>query len=127
MNHHPSTADRIAYGRKLVKAGISGIREGQSTLDGESVSALLADSARDSLKLAVAGACLGLLPSCVTGRRPRWSSALAFGAVGSAVGFTFGFAWKTRKAAASLAHSAAREMHRVGDEHWLELNPIDYA
>jgi hypothetical protein len=127
MNRRSSTADRIAYGRKLVNAGISGIRKGPTTLDGESVSALVADSARDSLKLAVAGACVGLLPSCLTGRRPRWSSALALGALGSAVGFSVGFAWKTRKVASSLAHSAAKELHRVGDEHWLEMNPIDFA
>jgi hypothetical protein len=100
---------------------------GRSTLDGESVSSLVADSARDSLKLAVAGACLGLLPSCLRGRRPSLSSALALGALGSALGFVVGFTWKTRKVTSSLAHSAARELHRVGDEHWLEKNPIDYA
>lgn len=127
MARHASTASRIAYGRKLVSAGISGIRMGQSTLDGEQVSALVADSARDSLKLAVAGACLGLLPSCLTGRRPRLSSALVLGAVGSALGFVVGFTWKTRKVTSSIAHSAARELHRVGDERWLERHPINYA
>ena len=127
MNHPSSTASRVAYGRKLVSAGISGIRKGQSTLDGASVSTLVADSARDSLKLAAAGACLGLLPFCLTRRRQGLSSALVLSAVGSALGFCAGFTWKTRKVTSSLAHSAVRELHRASDEHWLEMNPIDYA
>jgi hypothetical protein len=127
MNRPASAASTIAYGRKLVSAGISGIRMSQSAIDGESVSAVMADSARDSLKLAVAGACLGLLPSCLSSRRRRLSSALALGAAGSAFGFVVGFTWKTRKVTSSIAHSAARELRRVGDEHWLEGHPIDYA
>jgi hypothetical protein len=127
MNHAASTTSKVAYGRKLVSAGISGIRNGQRTLDGEAVSALVSDSARDSLKLAAAGACLGLLPACLAGRRPRFSSTLAFGVLGSALGFLLGFAWKTRTVTASIAQSAAKELHRVGDERWLERHPIDYA
>lgn len=127
MNLPASTASRVAYGRKLVNAGISGIRQSPRTLDGETVSSLVADSARDSLKLAVAGACLGLLPAWLAGRRPRLSNVIAFGALGSVLGFAAGFTWKTRKVTSSLAHSAARELHRAGDEHWLERHPIDYA
>lgn len=127
MNRSASTASKVAYGRKLVSAGISGIRIGQSTLDGQAVSSLMSDSVRDSLKLAVVGGCLGLLPACLAGKRPRLASALVFGALGSALGFVAGFTWKTRKVTSSLAHSAARELHKASDEHWLEMNPIDYA
>jgi hypothetical protein len=127
MDRPASATSRVAYGRKLVSAGISGIRNGSKTINGGDVSALVADSARDSLKLAAAGACLGLLPALLTGRRPRLSSALAFGALGSVLGFVAGFTWKTREVTSNIAHSAARELHRVGDERWLERHPIDYA
>ena len=128
MNSPHSLASTLTYGRQLVDAGIAGIRRGQdSALNGQPLSALAADSARDSLKLAVAGACLGLLPTYILGRRRRCSTVLAFGALGSTVGFVAAFSWKTRKVASTLAHSAARELRRARDEHWLEMNPIDYA
>jgi hypothetical protein len=110
-----------------VSAGISGVRIGYDDLRSESESNLVADSARDSLKLAVAGACLGLLPSCLKWRRSRVPGALALGALGSALGFCAGFTWKTRRLSFGCAHSAARELGRVSDDHWLEMHPIDYA
>jgi hypothetical protein len=125
MNHNAAT--RLAYGRRLVDAGISGIRTGRENFDPQRASALVSTSVEESLKLAVVGACLGILPACLMRRRSRLSSALALGVAGSALGFCAGFSWKTRKLTSSLAHSAMREVRRVKDEHWLETNPIDYA
>ncbi len=127
MNHNAPAATRLAYGRKLVNAGISGIRTGRENFDPQRASALVSNSAEESLKLALVGACLGILPACLMRRRSRFSSALVLGVAGSALGFCAGFSWKTRKLTSSLAHSAMREVRRVKDEHWLETNPIDYA
>ena len=127
MNHTPA-ASRVKYGRKLVNAGITGVRSGQDSARGEqSLSKIAADAARDSLALAAIGACIGLLRSQFVQKRDRPSQALALGAIGSVIGFCVGFGWKTRKVTSSVAHSTARELRRVRDEHWLELNPIDYA
>jgi len=127
MNHNAPAATRLAYGRKLVNAGVSGIRTGRENFDPQRASALVSNSAEESLKLALVGACLGILPACLMRRRSRLSSALVLGVAGSALGFCAGFSWKTRKLTSSLAHSAMREVRRVKDEHWLETNPIDYA
>jgi hypothetical protein len=77
--------------------------------------------------MAAVGAALGVLPALLVRRRPRVSSVIALGALCSAAGFCLGFSWKTRKVTSSLAHSTMREVRRAKDEHWLELNPIDYA
>jgi hypothetical protein len=77
--------------------------------------------------LAAIGACAGLLRSHFSEKRDRPAKALALGALGSAIGFCVGFGWKTRKITSSVAYSTARELRRARDEHWLELNPIDYA
>ncbi|MGA2369118.1 MAG: hypothetical protein ACLPPV_15400 [Candidatus Korobacteraceae bacterium] len=127
MNRNAPATTRLAYGRRLVNAGISGIRSGRENFDPQRASALVSNSAEESLKLAVVGACLGILPACLMRRRSRLSSALVLGAAGSALGFCAGFSWKTRKLTSTLAHSAAREVRRVKDEHWLDKNPIDYA
>jgi len=126
--NHSHAASRVEYGRKLVNAGISGIRSGQDSARGEqTLSKLAADAARDSLALAAIGACIGLLRSQFAGKRDRPAKALALGTLGSVLGFCVGFGWKTRKVTSSVAHSTARELRRARDEHWLESNPIDYA
>ena len=126
--NHPRARTRVEYGQKLVNAGITGIRTGQDSARGaESLRKIAADAARDSLALAAIGACVGLLQSQFAEKRDRRAKALALGALGSVLGFCVGFAWKTRKVTSSVAHSTAREVRRVRDEHWLELNPIDYA
>ena len=127
MSSHTSTADRFAYGRKLINAGISGIRSGQQDLGPRSVSNCMVAAVPDSFKLAALGACLGILPGLLVRRRSRVSTAIALAAAGSALGFCAGFTWKTRKLTSSLAHSALREVRKVNDEHWLERHPIDYA
>jgi hypothetical protein len=126
--NHPRAVTRVEYGQKLVNAGITGIRTGQDSARGEeSLRKIAADAARDSLAFAAIGACVGLLQSQFADKRDRRAKALALGALGSVLGFCVGFGWKTRKVTSSVAHSTARELRRVRDEHWLELNPIDYA
>lgn len=117
----------VEYGRKLVNAGVTGLRNGHKDFDVERANALLVRSAEESLQMAVAGACLGLVPAYVLARRSRATNALVFGLLGSALGFVAGFSWKTRDLSTSLAHGALREMGRVKDERWLEHHPIDYA
>lgn len=127
MNRSHS-ASTVKYGRKLVNAGITGIRSGQDCARGkQTLGKLAADAARDSLALAAIGACIGMLRSRFAEKRDRPAKALALGTLGSLLGFCVGFGWKTRKVTSSVAHSTARELRRVRDEHWLELNPIDYA
>jgi hypothetical protein len=127
MNPTQSATTRLAYGRKLVTAGISGVRTGHHSFDPQLASALINNSAEESLKLAAIGACLGMLPAMMIRGRSRHKSAVACVALGSALGFCASFSWKTRKLTSSLAHSAMHEVHRVRDEHGLETNPIDYA
>ena len=128
MKNLESMTNRVAYGRRLANAGLTGIRTGQHTASpDQSFSALLVESLRDSLMLAAVGACVGLLRPYVTRRRNRFPRALAGGAVGSALGLCAGFAWKTRATTSGIVHSARKEMGRVRDERWLEMNPITYA
>jgi hypothetical protein len=122
-----STPDHSSYGRKLVNAGISGIRSGYREFDPELASALVANSAEESLKLALTGACLGIIPAVLLARRSRTATSILFGTLGSALGFAVGFSWKTRPLTSKLAHSAFHEVRRAKEEHWLEMNPIDYA
>jgi uncharacterized membrane protein YeaQ/YmgE (transglycosylase-associated protein family) len=128
MNHSQSLTSGVRYGRKLVTAGITGVRTGQDSARGERrLSKVAAEAAQGSLAMATVGACVGLLTSCLMPRSNRLSKAIALGSVGSALGFLAGFSWKTRDVTSSVAHFAAREVRRARDEHWLETNPIDYA
>jgi DNA-binding transcriptional LysR family regulator len=117
----------IEYGRKLINAGVAGIQAGHQGFDPDKANALVSRSAQESLQLALAGACIGALPVWLLTRRSRTTNSLLFAVVGSLLGFTAGFSWKTRELSSTLAHSAMHEMGRVKDEHWLEKNPIDYA
>lgn len=119
--------NNIEYGRKLINAGVTGLRNGHTEFDPEKAHALVTRSAAESAQLALAGACLGVVPGCLLARRSRSANALLFGVVGSVLGFAAAFSWKTRSLSSSLAHSAMKEVHRAKDEHWLERNPIDYA
>lgn len=127
MTAAASTANSLAYGRKLIHAGISGIRNGRDDIGPASISHSMVAAVPDSLALAALGAALGVLPALLVRRRPRVPTMVALGAMCSAAGFCLGFSWKTRKVTSSLAHSALREVRKAKDEHWLELNPIDYA
>jgi hypothetical protein len=127
MNTTLLTTRKLAYGRKLVNAGVSGVRTGYRKFDPQQTSALIASSVDKSLKLAALGVCLGMLPALILRRNARGKNAVVFGALGGALGFCAGFSWRTRKLTSSLAHSAIHEVHLAQDQHWLETNPIDYA
>ena len=118
----------LRYGRSLVKSGVSGLRSGREAhLNGKPLSEVLTESARASLSLATLGACAGLLRLCLSDRRHRVPKTVAWGVLGSAVGFCAGFAWKTRDLTASMGRSSLKQMSVVRDEYWLERHPIDYA
>lgn len=121
---HTNTAE---YGRKLINAGVCGLRTGHTEFDPEKAHALVTKSAGESARLAIAGACLGVVPGCLLARRSRATNAALFGALGSVLGFVAAFSWKTRSLSSTLAHSAIKEVRKAKDEHWLERNPIDYA
>ncbi len=128
MKESVKAPSSLGYARKLIAASASGLQSGRRAgVEGQSASKILASSARDSLLLALAGACAGLLPSCFLRGRRRIGKALAFGALGGVAGFCTGVSWKTRKLASNMSHSALREVGKVRDEHWLEDNPITYA
>lgn len=52
---------------------------------------------------------------------------LAYSFMGSAIGFSLGLAWKSRRLTESVASGALHSIGKVRDEHWLESHPIDYA
>jgi hypothetical protein len=117
-------ANKVAYGRKLLNAGVSGIlRRGQTAVQEPSFFLILVKSAPVTAELAVVSACLGFLLSRRLHRRRRLASSIAYAALGMFVGLT----WKTRSVSASRVHSALKEIAQVRDEHWLEMNPIDYG
>lgn len=128
MNRPEAVVKSVTYTRKLLEAGVSGVRAGQLTAgNGRSLSSIVAESARDSIAIAAVGACAGLVRSYLSRRRGHASNRLACGALGTAVGFCAGFVWTTRTVTSSLAHAALQEIHKTSDERWLALHPIDYA
>ena len=112
-----------SYARKLANAGSSGVHSGWKAFTGPALSMLVRDSAQDSVKLAAVGACIGLLFSYLMHRPHRFANAITF----ASLGLCAGIAWKTRTVSSSVACSALKEIDRVRNEHWLEMNPIDYA
>jgi hypothetical protein len=127
-----TVTDTFTYGRKLVDAGFHGIYEGiregtPVALHGRHLSDVVSDSVPTIVTLAAAGASVALVASHLMHKRGRASKTWIYGAVGTAVGVVAGVSWKSRKIASSLAHSAMKEVNKTRDEHWLELNPIDYA
>jgi hypothetical protein len=117
----------VQYGRRILDSGLKGVRSGQeSFLKGARLSEFLGASSRSACPSVVLGACLGVLAS-----RPRKNRSLrrslAFGIVSGAIGFTAAFAWKSRGLAASAVRDAARNIHVVRDERWMQKHSIAYA
>jgi hypothetical protein len=118
----------VDYSRKLVHSGLEGARSGEEAfLHGKPLAPFLNESARHALKPAAIGACIGFFGSYPGNRHHSASRALALGFLGCAIGFGAGVAWGSRLLATSVASGASKKIGRVRDEHWLEMNPIDYA
>lgn len=72
----------FSYGRKLVGAGIDGIREGTAAaLSGQSIRSVTSDTASRSICIALAGACLGIVGASLAGPK-RLRDKVAYGALG---------------------------------------------
>lgn len=109
MNQPRWSNSNIDYGRKLLNSGLRGARSGREAfLDGKPFSPFLAESARNALKPAVLGLCIGVLGSSQGIRHKSGDRVFAYGFVGGAIG-------------------ALKNIGKVRDEHWLERYPIDYA
>jgi hypothetical protein len=116
------------YGRKILDSGLRGARAGEEEfLNGRPLAPFLDESAREALKPAALGACLGMLGSRLGDEQVSIGKMLLLGLVGGALGFGAGLAWKTRRLTASAARGALRSSHQVRDEHWVEKHPIAYA
>lgn len=107
-----------AYGTKLIKAAISGINRIDVMPDAKPEVILTR-----SLTLAIAGGCAAWLGNRVSRRSARPASTWA----GAGLGLLAALVWSSRGTAWNVASSVGKEVERVRAEHWLELNPIDYA
>ncbi len=116
------------YGRQLVRSGLEGARSGREAFLKEGdLAPFLSTSLRHALGPAAFGLCLGLMSSYPAKRPQCRSRAVAFGLLGSLVGFGAGLAWESRRLTASIASGVVDSVEKVRDEHWLEKHPIDYA
>jgi hypothetical protein len=128
MNQPRWSNSNIDYGRKLLNSGLRGARSGREAfLDGKPFSPFLAESARNALKPAVLGLCIGVLGSSQGIRHKSGDRVFAYGFVGGAIGFAASVAWESRCLVLSVASGALKNIGKVRDEHWLERYPIDYA
>jgi hypothetical protein len=128
MNQPKWSKSNIGYGRKLLNSGLERARSGREAfLNGESRSPFLAESARNALKPAAFGLCIGVLGGYRGNRHSSADRVFAHGFIGVAIGFATSLAWESRRLAASVASGALRNIGKVRDEHWLERHPIDYA
>jgi hypothetical protein len=115
------------YARKLANSGWEGASQaGGEVLDGEPLAPFLSDSARQALKPATVGVCLGIATGLGHSRKPA-AQVLALGILGGAIGLGAGFIWRTRHLVAGAARGALKNTGPVRDERWFEKNPIDYA
>jgi len=116
------------YGRKLVHSGLEGARSGQEEfLAGKPIAPFLGKSALSALTAAAIGTGIAILGALASDRRHSPTRILAWAAIGGVVGFGAGMAWESRELGESVVARALKNMEKVRDEHWLELNPIDYA
>lgn len=119
--HSHLLADKLSYSRSLVQAGVAGFRTAKRPNDR---SREFASATRSALKAAAIAAGIGLLASSI-GRNPKRAIRNAF-AVGG-ITFCTDLCWQTRTATNSILAAVRKQVSSVRDQHWLELNPIDYA
>jgi hypothetical protein len=116
------------YGRRVLNSGLEGARSGREAfLNGRSLTPFLGEVARNALKPAGVGVCLGLLSGYRGNGHSSITRILGFGLLGSLIGFASGVAWGSRDLTASVTANALKNIGRASDEHWLEKHPIDYA
>jgi hypothetical protein len=128
MNLHERVASIIGYGRELVGSGLQGASQGRTAfLDGGPISPFLADVNKKALKLATLGACIGVLGGYLGRKHQPAVRAVAYGALGGAVGFAASFAWNSHTFAETVARGALTNVAAVRDRRWLKSHPIDYA
>ena len=128
MNLHERIASIDGYGRELVGSGLQGASKGRTAfLNGGPISSFLADVNKKALKLATLGACIGVLGGYLGRKHQPAVRAVAYGALGGAVGFAASFAWGSHTFAETVARGALTNVGAVRDQHWLKKHPIDYA
>ena len=120
--HNPSLSQKLAYPRALVQAGLAGLRSGE--FEADRCGPEFAVASRSALKAAVVAAGIGLLASNVR-QNPRRAvrNALTF----AGITFCADFCWNSRDVSRRALTAVRKEMSHARDQHWLELNPIDYA
>jgi len=124
MANRSVIADTLGYSRRLLQAGIDGMRSEDESFTNAGADCCLADSARSAIKAALIGGGLGLLGSGLARQRKnRIPTVIACGAIA----FCIDLAWETRSLSARVASRASHEIGKVRDQHWLDKNPIDYA
>jgi len=122
MAHNDSLAETLEYSRTLLEAGMTGLRNAQS--NNSSFNPDIASAARGALKIAAIGAGVALLrPNLSEHRNRRMRTAMCC----AVLGFCAGFAWRTRRLTGTIVDSASKEISKARDQHWLQLNPVDYA
>jgi hypothetical protein len=128
MNLHERIASIVGYGREVVVSGLQGASKGRTAfLNGGPISPFLGDLNKKALKLATVGACFGVLGGYLSRKHQPAVRAVAYGALGGAVGFAASFAWSSRAFAGTVARGALTNVAAVRDQHWLKSHPIDYA
>jgi hypothetical protein len=128
MNLREWVASIVGYGQELVGSGLQGASKGRTAfLNGGPISPFLADVNKKALKLATLGACIGVLGGYLGRKHQPAVRAVAYGALGGAVGFAASFAWNSHTFAETVARGALTNVGAVRDQHWLKNHPIDYA
>ena len=83
--------------------------------------------AAKAAQVATIGATLGVLGACLGRRNRPKLRALQLGALGGAIGFGAGLAWRTRALAVGISRDALRKVSAARNQRWLERHPINYA
>ncbi len=119
---HP-LASTLRYSRALLQAGAAGFSSAQLT--SQHLSRDLAEAAGAGLKAAAVGGGIAVLGCKLRGRRARvGKTALTL----ASLTFCAEFLWRSsRHARATLMSGVRTEISNARDQHWLQLNPIDYA
>jgi hypothetical protein len=122
MSHTHSLADTIGYSRALVRAGVTGFQSAQST--SQHLALNLVEAASAGLKAAAVGGGIALL-GCKLRRRRAGVGQTALTL--ASIAFCAEFLWRSRKVQSVVMSRVRREISNARDQHWLELNPVDYA